>query len=97
MDNTISGKIAKEVFGYLWESDKSADEIIAEKGLKQETNTGAIEAIIKEVLTNNQAMVDEYKGGKEKAFNGLVGQVMKASKGKANPAQVNELLKKLIG
>lgn len=97
LDNTISGKIAKEVFGYLWESDKSADEIIAEKGLKQETDTGAIEAIIKEVLANNQAMVDEYKGGKEKAFNGLVGQVMKASRGKANPAQVNELLKKLIG
>ena len=97
LDNTISGKIAKEVFGYLWESDKSADEIIAEKGLKQETDTGAIEAIIVDVLANNQAMVDEYKGGKEKAFNGLVGQVMKVSKGKANPAQVNELLKKLIG
>lgn len=97
LDNTISGKIAKEVFGYLWESEKSADEIIAEKGLKQETDTGAIEAIIKDVLANNQAMVDEYKGGKEKAFNGLVGQVMKASRGKANPAQVNELLKKLIG
>ncbi|MDO4427120.1 MAG: Asp-tRNA(Asn)/Glu-tRNA(Gln) amidotransferase GatCAB subunit B, partial [Moraxella sp.] len=97
LDNTISGKIAKEVFNYLWESDKSADEIISEKGLKQETDTGAIEAIIKEVLANNQTMVDEYKGGKEKAFNGLVGQVMKASKGKANPAQVNELLKKLIG
>ena len=96
-DNTISGKIAKEVFGYLWESDKSADDIIAEHGLKQETDTGAIEAIIKEVLANNQAMVDEYKGGKEKAFNGLVGQVMKASRGKANPAQVNELMKKLIG
>ncbi|WII95550.1 Asp-tRNA(Asn)/Glu-tRNA(Gln) amidotransferase subunit GatB [Moraxella haemolytica] len=96
LDNTISGKIAKEVFNYLWESDKSADGIIDEQGLKQETNTGAIEAIIKEVLANNQAMVDEYKGGKEKAFNGLVGQVMKASRGKANPAQVNELLKKLI-
>ncbi len=85
------------MFGYLWESDKSADDIIAEHGLKQETDTGAIEAIIKEVLANNQAMVDEYKGGKEKAFNGLVGQVMKASRGKANPAQVNELMKKLIG
>ncbi|WLF84319.1 Asp-tRNA(Asn)/Glu-tRNA(Gln) amidotransferase subunit GatB [Moraxella sp. ZY210820] len=97
-DNTISGKIAKQVFGYLLESEgKSADDIIAEHGLKQETDTGAIEAIIKEVLANNQTMVDEYKGGKEKAFNGLVGQVMKASRGKANPAQVNELLKKLIG
>lgn len=97
LDNTISGKIAKEVFHHLWQSDKSADEIITEHGLKQETDTGAIEAIIKEVLANNQTMVDEYKGGKEKAFNGLVGQVMKASRGKANPAQVNELLKKLIG
>lgn len=97
LDNTISGKIAKEVFNYLWASNQSADEIINEKGLKQTTDTGAIQAIIQEVLANNQAMVDEYKGGKEKAFNGLVGQVMKASKGKANPAQVNELLKELIG
>lgn len=97
LDDTISGKIAKEVFGHLWESDKSADEIITEKGLKQETDTGAIEAIIVDVLANNQAMVDEYKGGKEKAFNGLVGQVMKASRGKANPAQVNALLKQMIG
>lgn len=97
LDDTISGKIAKEVFGHLWESDKSADEIITEKGLKQETDTGAIQAIIVDVLANNQAMVDEYKGGKEKAFNGLVGQVMKASRGKANPAQVNALLKQMIG
>jgi len=94
IDNTISGKIAKQVFGFMWESEgKSADDIIAEKGLKQETDTGAIEAIIKEVLAANE----KYKSGKEKAFNGLVGQVMKASKGKANPAQVNELMKKLIG
>lgn len=98
VDNTISGKIAKQVFGFMWESEgKSADEIIAEKGLKQETDTGAIEAIIKEVLAANEKMVEEYKSGKEKAFNGLVGQVMKASKGKANPAQVNELMKNLIG
>ncbi|MDP9804665.1 Asp-tRNA(Asn)/Glu-tRNA(Gln) amidotransferase subunit GatB [Acinetobacter calcoaceticus] len=98
VDNTISGKIAKQVFGFMWESEgKSADDIIAEKGLKQETDTGAIEAIIKEVLAANEKMVEEYKSGKEKAFNGLVGQVMKASKGKANPTQVNELMKKLIG
>ncbi|GLG82745.1 Asp-tRNA(Asn)/Glu-tRNA(Gln) amidotransferase subunit GatB [Acinetobacter calcoaceticus] len=98
IDNTISGKIAKQVFGFMWESEgKSADDIIVEKGLKQETDTGAIEAIIKEVLAANEKMVEEYKSGKEKAFNGLVGQVMKASKGKANPAQVNELMKKLIG
>ncbi|MGR3976854.1 Asp-tRNA(Asn)/Glu-tRNA(Gln) amidotransferase subunit GatB [Acinetobacter sp. 1207_04] len=97
VDNTISGKIAKQVFGFMWDEGKTADEIIAEKGLKQETDTGAIEAIIKEVLAANEKMVEEFKAGKEKAFNGLVGQVMKASKGKANPAQVNELMKKLIG
>ena len=97
VDNTISGKIAKQVFGFMWEEGKTADEIIAEKGLKQETDTGAIEAIIKEVLAANEKMVEEYKSGKDKAFNGLVGQVMKASKGKANPGQVNELMKKLIG
>lgn len=98
VDNTISGKIAKQVFALMWESQgQSADAIISEKGLKQETDTGAIEAIIKDVLAANEKMVEEYKSGKEKAFNGLVGQVMKASRGKANPSQVNELMKKLIG
>lgn len=98
VDNTISGKIAKQVFGLMWDSEgQSADTIIEEKGLKQETDTGAIEAIIKEVLAANEKMVEEYKAGKEKAFNGLVGQVMKASRGKANPAQVNQLMKELLG
>ncbi|MBF7691150.1 Asp-tRNA(Asn)/Glu-tRNA(Gln) amidotransferase subunit GatB [Acinetobacter pollinis] len=98
VDNTISGKIAKQVFGFMWESNGlSADQIIEDKGLKQETDTGAIEAIIKEVLAANEKMVEEYKSGKEKAFNGLVGQVMKASRGKANPAQVNQLMKHLLG
>ena len=98
VDNTINGKIAKQVFGFMWEAEgKSADDIIAEKGLKQETDTGAIEAIIKDVLAANEKMVEEFKAGKDKAFNGLVGQVMKAAKGKANPAQVNELMKKLLG
>lgn len=101
-DNTLSGKLAKQAFIALFageggEGDDAVDKIIAEKGLKQETDTGAIKAIVEQVLANNQAMVDEYKAGKEKAFNGLVGQVMKASKGKANPAQVNQLLKELIG
>ena len=97
VDNTINGKIAKQVFGFMWEAEgKSADDIIAEKGLKQETDTGAIEAIIKDVLAANEKMVEEFKAGKDKAFNGLVGQVMKAAKGKANPAQVNELMKKLL-
>lgn len=96
-DNTISGKIAKQVFADMMTgSGQSADQIISEKGLKQETDTGAIEAIIREVLAANPAMVEDVKGGKEKAFNGLVGQVMKASRGKANPAQVNELMKKLL-
>ncbi|MBF7683346.1 Asp-tRNA(Asn)/Glu-tRNA(Gln) amidotransferase subunit GatB [Acinetobacter sp. B5B] len=98
VDNTISGKIAKQVFAHLWESPtQTADQIIADKGLKQETDTGAIEAIIKDVLAANEKMVEEYKSGKEKAFNGLVGQVMKASRGKANPAQVNQLMKQLLG
>lgn len=101
-DNTLSGKLAKQAFIALFageggDDDNAVDKIIADKGLKQETDTGAIKAIVQEVLANNQAMVDEYKGGKEKAFNGLVGQVMKASRGKANPAQVNEILKALIG
>jgi aspartyl-tRNA(Asn)/glutamyl-tRNA(Gln) amidotransferase subunit B len=96
-DNTISGKIAKVVFTEMMQGNgESADEIIVAKGLKQETDTGAIEAIIKEVLAANEKMVEEYRAGKEKAFNGLVGQIMKASKGKANPSQVNELLKNLL-
>jgi aspartyl-tRNA(Asn)/glutamyl-tRNA(Gln) amidotransferase subunit B len=98
VDNTISGKIAKQVFAEMFEGgNQSADQIIEAKGLKQETDTGAIEAIIKEVLAANENMVAEYKSGKEKAFNGLVGQVMKLSKGKANPAQVNQLMKQLLG
>lgn len=105
VDNTISGKIAKQVFAEMLDdastnadgSGQTADQIIAAKGLKQETDMGAIEAIIKDVLAANENMVAEYKSGKEKAFNGLVGQVMKASKGKANPAQVNQLMKQLLG
>lgn len=96
-DNTISNNAAKQVFEALWSSAGEVDEIIAEKGLKQESDSGAIEAIIDEVLVANQAMVEEYKAGKEKAFNALVGQAMKASKGKANPAQVNQLLKQKLG
>ncbi|MDP8566339.1 Asp-tRNA(Asn)/Glu-tRNA(Gln) amidotransferase subunit GatB [Methylophilus aquaticus] len=96
-DNTISNNAAKQVFEGMWAGEGTVDAIIEAKGLKQVSDTGAIEAIIKEVLTANQAMVDEYKSGKEKAFNALVGQCMKASKGKANPAQVNELLKNMLG
>lgn len=96
-DNTISGKLAKKVFTAMYEGEGTADEIIEAKGLKQETDTGAIKAMVEEVIANNQTMVDEYKGGKAKAFNGLVGQVMKASRGKANPQQVNQILKELLG
>lgn len=85
-DNTISNNAAKQVFDGLWTGEGEVDAIIEAKGLKQVSDTGAIEAIINEVLAANQAMVDEYKSGKEKAFNALVGQCMKASKGKANPA-----------
>lgn len=95
-DNTINNKSAKEVLRWMWESDKSADQVIAEQGLKQETDTGAIEAMIDEVLAANAAMVEEFKSGKEKAFNALVGQCMKAAKGKAPPAVVNEVLKKKL-
>ena len=95
-DNTISNNAAKQVFEGLWAGEGEVDAIIEAKGLKQVSDTGAIEAIINEVFAANQAMVDEYKSGKEKAFNALVGQCMKASKGKANPAQVNELLKKML-
>jgi aspartyl-tRNA(Asn)/glutamyl-tRNA(Gln) amidotransferase subunit B len=95
-DGTISNKIAKEVFDGIWAGEGDADAIIEAKGLKQVSDTGAIEKIVDEVLAANVAMVAEYKAGKEKAFNGLVGQCMKASKGKANPAQVNEILKKKL-
>jgi aspartyl-tRNA(Asn)/glutamyl-tRNA(Gln) amidotransferase subunit B len=96
-DNTISNNAAKQVFEAMWNGDGEVDAIIDAKGLKQVSDTGAIEAIIDEVLVANAAMVEEFKAGKEKAFNALVGQAMKASKGKANPAQVNEVLKKKLG
>ena len=97
-DNTISNNIGKKVFETLWKGEgASADAIIEAQGLKQVTDSGAIEALVDEVLAANQKSVDEFRAGKEKAFNALVGQVMKASRGKANPAQVNEILKRKIG
>ena len=99
-DGTISNKIAKDIFQAIWEEkatdDTAADRIIEAKGLKQISDTGALEAIIDEVMAANQKSVDEYRSGKEKAFNALIGQAMKATKGKANPQQVNELLKKKL-
>ena len=100
-DGTISNKIAKEVFAAMWEAKSSsatlADEIIESKGLKQISDTGALEKIVDEVLAANAKSVEEYRAGKEKAFNALIGQAMKASKGKANPAQLTELLKQKLG
>ena len=109
-DKTISGKIAKQIFGELWDrrvstedfnnglpdsptNRKTVDEIIEAKGLKQITDTGAIEKIIDEIIAKNANQVEQYRSGNEKAFNFFVGQVMKAMQGKANPAEVNKILK----
>jgi aspartyl-tRNA(Asn)/glutamyl-tRNA(Gln) amidotransferase subunit B len=95
-DGTLSGKMAKEVFDAMWAGEGSPDDIIGRKGLKQISDPGAIEKIVDEVLAANAKQVEDYRSGKEKAFNSLVGQVMKASKGKANPAQVNEILRRKL-
>ena len=96
-DNTISNAIGKKVFDALWNGEgASADEIIEKQGLKQITDSSAIEPLVDEVLAANPQNVAEFRAGKEKAFNALVGQVMKAAKGKANPQQVNELLRKKL-
>jgi aspartyl-tRNA(Asn)/glutamyl-tRNA(Gln) amidotransferase subunit B len=95
-DGTLSAKMAREVFDAMWAGEGSADAIIEARGLRQISDAGAIEAIIDDVLAANTKSVDEFRAGKEKAFNALVGQAMKATKGKANPAQVNEVLKKKL-
>lgn len=92
-DATISNNAAKQVFEEMWSGNQDVDAIIDAKGLKQVSDSNAIEAIVDEVIAANVAMVDEFKAGKQKAFNALVGQTMKASKGKANPVQVNQILK----
>ena len=96
-DGTISGKIAKDVFAEMFETGRNAAEIIEEKGLKQVSDTSAIEAMIDEVLAANPDKVDEYKGGKDKLFGFFVGQTMKLSKGQANPGVVNQILKSKLG
>jgi len=97
-DGTISNNAAKQVFEALWSGEGSdVDALIEAKGLKQMSDTGELERILDEVLAMNQKSVDEFRAGKDKAFNALVGQAMKATKGKANPAAVNELLKKKLG
>ena len=93
VDNTISGKIAKEVFKAMWQGEGTAAEIIETKSLKQITDEGAIEKLVDQVIANNPSQVEAYKGGQEKMFGFFVGQVMKATKGKGSPAQVNEMLK----
>jgi aspartyl-tRNA(Asn)/glutamyl-tRNA(Gln) amidotransferase subunit B len=105
-DGTISNNAAKQVFDVLWSgkiglapgvSDQSiVDAIIESKGLKQMNDSSALEKIIDDVLATNAKNIEEFRAGKDKAFNALVGQVMKASKGQANPAQVNELLKRKL-
>ncbi|MEO8305714.1 MAG: Asp-tRNA(Asn)/Glu-tRNA(Gln) amidotransferase subunit GatB [Betaproteobacteria bacterium] len=96
-DGTISGKIAKDVFDAMWAGEGDADAIIAAKALRQISDVGAIEGIVEEVIKANPAIVAEYKAGKAKAFNSLVGKAMQATKGKANPAQVNAVLTKKLG
>jgi aspartyl-tRNA(Asn)/glutamyl-tRNA(Gln) amidotransferase subunit B len=95
-DGTLSGKLAKQVFEAMWAGEGNADDIIEAKGLKQVSDSGEIEKIIDEVMVANVKSVEEFRSGKEKAFNALVGQVMKASKGKANPQQVNDLLRQKL-
>ena len=96
-DGTISGKIAKDVFAAMWKGEGSADAIIEARGLKQISDSGALEKIVGDVLAANPKSVEEFRAGKEKAFNALVGQAMKASEGRANPAQINEILRRKLG
>ena len=95
-DKTISGKIAKDVFNAMWAGEGDADSVIESKGLKQITDSSAIESMIDEIIANNMQQVEQYRAGKEQVFGFFVGQVMKASQGKANPAQVNEILKQKL-
>ncbi len=96
-DETISGKIAKGVFDALWQGEGTVDEIIEAKGLRQIRDSGAIEQIIDQIIAANPAQVADYRAGKDKLFGFFVGQVMRASQGKANPQQVNDLLKAKLG
>ena len=95
-DNTISGKIAKQVFEAMCQGEGDADTVIEKKGLKQITDTGAIEKMVRDVLDNNPKQVEQYRGGQEKLLGFFVGQVMKATQGKANPGEVNKILKQLL-
>jgi aspartyl-tRNA(Asn)/glutamyl-tRNA(Gln) amidotransferase subunit B len=96
-DGTLSGKLAKEVFDAMWSGEGEADDIIERRGLRQISDVGELERIVDEVLAANPKSVEEFRAGKEKAFNALVGQAMKATRGKANPQQVNDLLRRKLG
>jgi len=96
-DGTISGKIAKDVFDAMWAGEGDADAIIDARGLRQISDEGAVERVVEDVIAANAAIVAEFRAGKEKAFNALVGKAMAATKGKANPAQVNAILKRRLG
>jgi len=96
-DGTLSGKMAKEVFDAMWAGEGGADAIIEKRGLKQISDSGEIEKLVDEAIAVGAKQVADYRAGKEKALQSLVGQVMKASKGKANPAQVNEILRRKLG
>jgi len=96
-DGTLSGKLAKEVFDAMWSGEGEADDIIERRGLRQISDAGELERIVDEVLAANPKSVEEFRAGREKAFNALVGQAMKATRGKANPQQVNDLLRRKLG
>jgi aspartyl-tRNA(Asn)/glutamyl-tRNA(Gln) amidotransferase subunit B len=96
-DKTISGKAAKEVLDYLMENESDVDSVIDKLGLKQISDTGAIEKMVDDILSANPDKVEQYRGGKEKLLGFFVGQVMKASKGSANPQTVNEIVKSKLG
>jgi aspartyl-tRNA(Asn)/glutamyl-tRNA(Gln) amidotransferase subunit B len=100
LDNTVSGKIARELFAALWQTpgapDDAVDREIDARGLRQISDTSALEAMVDAVLAANPKSVEEFRAGKDKAFNALVGQVMKASRGKANPQAVNDLLRQRL-
>jgi aspartyl-tRNA(Asn)/glutamyl-tRNA(Gln) amidotransferase subunit B len=96
-DGTLSGKMAREVFDAVWAGEGDADSVIERRGLRQISDAGAIEKLVDEVLAANEKQVADYRAGKQKAFNALVGQVMKATRGSANPAQVNDILRRRLG
>ena len=95
-DETISGKIAKEVFEAMWQGEGDADAVIAARGLEQVKDSGAIEALVEQVIAANPDQLEQYRAGKTKLMGFFVGQVMKASQGKANPQQVNDILKRRL-